>query len=272
MKQIITVLLFIPSLLFSYSYESIARDWSNDYIYSQALLIPESDLSTITQLVYLSYWRSRSTLEAQELVLASLDTTWKQWENIIYTRMNPSKPLAHPVIAKHNAKKTTNACAQHTIICSAYADYLEQCLKGELLESHGSYNAVKALRADSQILVSKSLLNIQEHIKKLTKLIAPTKTIMPISMVNHIKDFLTAYIPKLAAQTFIEADTLTNTVSHESWLFLKHIQEVSNYTWHTIETARSQFYSDIYDELVIIHAILEIPLPTPLLTASFRLQ
>ena len=127
------------------------------------------------------------------------------------------------------------------------------------------------MRSEAQKVVSRALVNIQEHVKTLLK-ISSTKNSAAHTFMRTIKEFLTVYLPQLATHTFIEADTLTNRASHDTWLLLKQIQDVGNYTWKTIETARSEFYSDLFDELVIIHAIVEIPLPTPLLSESFRLQ
>lgn len=270
------ILLFLT--LFSFSLcsfpaqETIARDWSKKYIYSHALFIPEADLDVITQLVYLSYWRSKITLDVQEVALSFVDSAWKNWENIIFTRLNPSNTIPNHSIPTCNSKKTLTAGKQHTHICDTYAQYLEQCMHGAALQSFTAHSAIQAMRAQSQKIVSSALLNIQKHIKSVLDTLKISKKNSSSRKGLRIQDYLWAYLPKLAVSTFIEADTLTNTLSRDSWLVLKQVQELSNYSWSTIETARSQFYADLFDELVVIYAILEIPLPTPLLSQSFTLQ
>jgi hypothetical protein len=256
---LITINLLILSgfqtTLCSPSYEQQAHEWVRRYVLTNSgvLALSTHDAQHLANLLYYSYQRSTATIHAQKDALPLLDALWKSWQNVAQTRMNPSRTRPYQALAaKQIAALRTYVNTQDAYhnAQESYATVSNFVVKGNAVQSPHLKDGIKELRTAARTVVSQALLDVKNHVTKLSTYIG-TKKMVDEQMLTKttMREFFTSYIPQLAVKSFVETEQGTNTISDESWRLLFGMQEVSSYVWHTLEERRAEFYRAHYQEL-----------------------
>lgn len=269
----VTLFLFLTIFpYFAYSYESNqycqkANEWIITYIIDSdhQLKISPQDIQHIANLFYLSFERSNITLQAQAFALKTIDLVWKGWQNIAQTRLDPSIKEPHLLSEEEKEKSLTtfwNLQQKHRTTGLTYAKVVEIIVNGDGLQTAIAEQSIAEVREMARHTVMQSLLDIKKQLGDFffqaqrdlgdhTTIILDQieQSTCATTKNNNFMDYLWAYIPQLALQSFVEANNVNNIVSEESWNALKTIQEIGNYTWRIIEKDRALFYSSYYKAL-----------------------
>jgi hypothetical protein len=228
-------------------YKQSARQWYERYIYQQP--ISAYDLRILINVAYLSYQRSATTIRAQDLALHALQTTWKSWQNITHIRRNPSKPLPYIL-----SKKEKNAVKQffelqekHSYHSIVYDIASSMLAANEITLEEPANAALKELKSQAKKISAAALTDIKQRTGDLLEYL----TIIPgkKSFFDTISTQAMAHIPALLASSFATADQAHIHCSQNGFKSLMCLQEAGNYVWNILETARSQWYFEIYSLL-----------------------
>lgn len=245
--------------------EQQAQDWIYTYIFTKDgnPCISDFDMQCIANLVYFSWLRSAITLQAQEQALNTINIIWKGWQNIAQTRLDPSGDLPYVILPEHKNETITlfwEAVNLHKSIGMIYSYTVKMILDKQILTPL-ALDAVADLRNRSRSEVIASLTDIRKqlgeffHIKSISTndnsiTLDPDFEQKECKKSTNILDYIYAYIPQLALNSFVEANELNNIVSEEGWNALSTIQEIGNKTWKAIEDARCEFYHAYYSMLI----------------------
>lgn len=267
MKKIIVSLFFISVLIipkFSTSsvensfyvddrhYKAQATSWIRKYIldYDGNLLVYPKEVQIIANLIYFSYKRSYATLEAQEIALKSLDTIWKGWQNIAQTRLDPSKDCPYYISQCEQQNPLENFWHihdEHRKIGKTYSHAIDNIVHGDFLFTINAKNSVDNMRIQARGIVAQSIVDIRRYIGQL--FYSEKKSSKTDKKGLEFINYLWSYLPKLALNSFVEANNTNDMVSEESWEIIMKIQQVGKQTWQMIEQERAAFYLAFYKEI-----------------------
>ncbi len=240
----------------STAYQHDAKKWKNKYLVNGSGLT-SSDLQYIANLFYFSLLRSVATLAAQEAAVPALDTMWRGWQNIAQTRMNPSHSLPYP-LNYHEQQQTYDFFIQaqqiHRSGGLTYA-HASQVVVKENVVSADALSAVQEVRQNARTVIMEAFLDIKkilgaaynfasEHLRE-ESLYKDDENLR-----WDLVDTIISYIPKLASQSFIEAEKIQTQASEKSWEIIQNIIEVNTQIWNAVETARASYYLAYYREII----------------------
>jgi len=229
-------------------YQNQAIRWVKTHVVDSDnnLLIYPKELQILANLIYFSFKRSHITLEAQEEALKTIEATWKGWQNIAQTRLDPSKDLPYG-ITPYEKKQLIDSFWQlqqeHEIIGQTYARTTDDVVRGSILITKCSADAVTAMRTQARAVVANAIVDVRNYVGNLFYQ-EKKKTLK--GKWQKFVDFLYSYIPKLAVTSFVDANNANDVVSEETWTILMKIQQVSKKTWQMIEQERASFYLAFY--------------------------
>ena len=246
--------------------EQQAQNWVYTYIFTKDSnpRISDFDIQCIANLIYFSWLRSAITLKAQEQALNTVNIIWKGWQNIAQTRLDPSGDLPYVILPEHENETITlfwKAVNLHKSIGMIYSYAVKMILDKQILQTPLALDAVADMRNRSRSEVVASLTDIRKqlgeffHIKSISTddnsiTLDPDFEQKECKKNINILDYIYAYIPQLALNSFVEAHELNNIVSEEGWNTLSTIQEIGNKTWKAIEDPRCEFYHAYYSMLI----------------------
>ncbi len=240
-----------------------AKKWALRYIHFRNgdLRITKQELQAIHDLIAISAHRSAITCKAQQQSLEMVTYYWHIWQNIAQTRLNPSheRPfrLSRPEDGIH--VDFLNIIDEQETACKKYAKIAQNVVYGDTLSSKLAQDAVADMRSRARVFMLDALTDVKKQLGNLYD-IAFKKSQHMDDLVDmdqnefivrgcNIADFILAYVPNLALNTFIHADKTHNVVSQEAWQVLEKIQSIGNQVWHAIEESRYAFYQALLDEL-----------------------
>jgi len=256
-------LLLITPLRSNQKLNTQAQEWVYTYVLHKngTPKVSNADIQIIANLMYLSWARSAVTIKCQNEMLSMLNTMWKGWQNIAQTRLDPSvdQPYSIPKEQQKKINRFWLLAARHRTIGRTYSYAINMVLEKQFVENRYVLDGVANMRNNARTIVLDSLLDIRRQLGQFFAIDhnkSPEENYELIEQPTLEKnkgiklfDFISAYIPQLALSSFIEANNLQNIVSEEGWNALKTVQDVGNYTWKEIETARANFYATYYTAL-----------------------
>jgi hypothetical protein len=242
------------------SYAKQAHDWVNNYICTDdgVFLVSYEDVRSIANLLYFSYYRSKITLDAQESGLRALSSVWQRYENVISLRLNPSNEVPYAALdLTDDTSQFFVDADQHQRIGKAYAHIVDAVAGKNSICSLLAQESVQCMRNDARMVIMQALMDVRNLLGSLyaatrTQAVDYADTIVRMPGATESLSFIeyiSAYIPRLAVLSFVEADTFNNKISREGWNTLMAIQHVSYKTWRTIEEARASLYKAYYTAL-----------------------
>jgi len=240
-------------------YKKQARQWITSHIYNSEinqLKICKEDLLLIVNLCHLSYLRSLKTLEAQDVALKRMETTWKGWHNIACNRLDPSKEQQYYITdAEKKSDLFWELHDQHKKIGTTYTKAVNNIVHGAALTTINAKNAVDTMRSHARAAIAQELISLQKLLGKLfyesqKKSNRLTEAVAHIW--QHLPTFTWSYIPQLAIRSFVEANKLNNELSQNTWKTFFAIQAFGAQTWQKIEEARASLYLAYYNELKMV--------------------
>ena len=239
-------------------YQHEAKQWKNKQLVN-AHGITHSDLQYIANLFYFSLLRSVATLAAQEAAVPALDAMWRGWQNIAQTRMNPSLSLPYQV-NYHEQQQVYDFFIQaqqlHRTSGQTYAHASHTVVKENVLSPH-ALSAVQEVRINARTIIMEAFLDIKkilgaayhfasEHLREDESIAWQEDETLRWDLV----DTIISHIPKLASQSFIEAEKVQTQASEKSWEIIQTIIEVNTQIWNAVETARASYYLAYYREVI----------------------
>jgi hypothetical protein len=260
---------FFPIILISCvylcadQYHDYAKDWALQHIYlsNGDLRINQQELEAIRDLIAVSAHRSKITQEAQTVALQMSIEMWHAWQNIAQTRLNPSHDRPYTVNRINTAtiEEFWELIDEQEFVCQQYANVAQQVVHGDVLSTKYAKQAVSKMRAQARVFMLDALADVKKQLGDLYD-IAFNKSQDVDSVIESnddallykrfsISDFVLAYVPNLAINTFVQADKTHNLLSQEGWHVLEKIQHVGNQVWDAIEFSRFAFYQALLAEL-----------------------
>lgn len=254
---------FFSNSTHTQEYNSQADAWISQSLITKnnELLVSENDLQTIINVFYLSYERSRATLQAQDQAMTILSAVWHGWQNIAQRRRNPSKKIPYPDSVDdliENYQAFAHALKSHEMISSCYDDFLELVLKDSGLENKLLKKSFEFVRENARTAVTHALLNVKDHIARLNSYLKQHRHMRfdDEQMLDDLEttrgkifDYIQENLPIMAFNSYVESDRLFIASSEKQWRVLLTTQELSNLIWHAVETARANYYSAYYTHL-----------------------
>lgn len=234
------------------SYQAHADQWIRTYIVDSDgnLLIHPKELQTLANLIYISYQRSYMTLEAQTIALKTLESIWHGWQNIAQTRLDPSIQTPYEIMEiekRHTIIQFWQSYDMQQQICQAYNTTIQHVIYGDCLFTKKASESVADLRQQAKAVVAQSLVDARKYVGQL---FYQTKSLKRgFSKIMQFADYLYSYLPKLAINSFVEANKTNDIVSENSWAVLLKIQNVGKKTWQIIEQERAAFYLVFYKKI-----------------------
>jgi hypothetical protein len=242
-KCVIFFIFFLPNITTHAHIQAQAEQWIDTYIYSPSnkkFLITLPEVQLLLNLIYLSYKRSQMTVEIQPLALHAFSELWSKWSHIINTRLDTSKEIPQIMYSEQENNPSLSFWEAYINYCTTIKKYnaaVQTMLHGTICNDT-THGAILALRSQAREIVTAALTDIHYHLNNTSS----TKQ----RMVQNILNLVSCYIPSFMEQSFIKANQINITMSEEAYKVLQYTQEIGNYTWHTIETARSHFYKIYY--------------------------
>jgi len=228
-------------------YKNQANKWVRTYIvdYNDTLLLYPKELQMIINLIYFSFKRSWATIEGQSIAMETLDTIWKGWQNVAQTRLDPSKTTPYIIDnyeKQYGAQRFWDAHDQHIIIGNTYSWAVNTIVHGDFLYTAQAKNAVTALRNQGRSVVAQAIVDVRQYVGELFHTANKKSVTKAIPFIDYLWD----YLPKLAINSFVEANNTNDLVSQKSWNILMKMQGVGTHTWQMIEQERAGFYLAFY--------------------------
>lgn len=229
------------------SYKLAAKHWFNTYIYQKP--ISTFDLRIIINIAYLSYLRSSTTLKAQEAALQSLQTVWKSWQNVSHIRRNPSKPIPYILTTKEkkNVQEFFTLQEKHTHASVTYNIAVHMLAENEIIPEELANTALKELKLQARKYCMSQLIDIKKHTSDLYYYL----TTMPAqrSLFDTVTNNVISQLPFMILSSFAKTDQAHIACSENGFKSLMFLQETGNYIWRTLETARAEWYYEVYSLL-----------------------
>jgi hypothetical protein len=224
------------------------------------------DTRFFLNLVYWSYQRSQTTILAQDAALQQLTASWKLWQNCAQTRINPTRALPYPAIVEVSSMTFNKAAQAQFHAHAAYAHITEQVLKQSLIKNKKMNAYIVAMREqarqkaaqavlDSLAAFYDSMQHTQQDLIQCAQSFHPTKSI--------ITDGVNYLLSGFGLPSFSTLDKQYNKKSDQLMSSILKSQELFNQVWFHIETARANFYKQIYTELVTLIHELNLPITIP---------
>lgn len=242
-----------------------AQAWVNAYLFNPygQRIATDIELHYVANLLYLSYRRAQETVRAQKIASDALQGLWHGWQNIAQRRLNPSDPAPYKKIdaaqQAQNAQDFWRQYALHQRINATYDVANTHITHGDLIGSTVVKQGIADMRKEARRVMLEVLTDFKQHLGKLFDYAFKPTFKNDTEIVRGIADFVTAYIPQLAANQFIHADALHTKVSGETWKTLTTIQDIGIQTWQVIETARMAFYKAHYAHVYYTMQRLQLP-------------
>lgn len=237
--------------------------WTQRYICdsSGTLIINRQDLQALLNLLYISFNRSRCTLEASARGIQALNGPWQAFQNIIQLRRNPSKDAPYEALNKttftQDMAKLYELQLTHRRIGKMYAATTESIVKGSLISNQQLQQGIIALRDDARKVIAQAVTDAQSYLDTILHMrsnYSATDDEM-ISLMHknfNLGDFIWTLLPDMALNSFVKADETTISLSEEWWKALYKLLAVSNMIWQPIEKARAELYLAYYKTVYTI--------------------
>lgn len=251
---IISLFFFVPFIHSFEHYQTYARNWVNTYLvdYNGNLRISVDDLALVRSVLESSYAKSVAVLQLQEKGAQTLNAVWSEWNNLLQTRLNPGNERPHD-LDYSQCNDLTQQFWQEALAykqaTQSYDDIVKQVVHGTALQTTLAHESLTAARAQARVYMLESLADARAHLEALYTLVfkqySDIQTVVDEvdeSRLASLSSFLMNYVPSLAINTFIHADSMHAKVSNEGWDVLYTMQEIGNQAWKAIEVARSNFY------------------------------
>lgn len=271
MKKALLLLMTIFPISGYNLYHDEAKNWLHNFVITQHLeqKITPQEMNLIANLLYFSYQRSKTTLDAQNSALKNLDTLWKGYQNIAQTRLDPSKKAPHPYLQQTNLTKFWSMHDEHIQWNQKYVKIIEllcDVKTNTLFKTECAHTTIFAVRARARAIMLAAMCDLPLIFKELILYFTDT----PRKSTAKKGWFASFWeqLPHVSANSFAQTDKFQIAVSEDAWLILKKTQDVHGAIWHAIETARAEFYATYYQELY--EAMLYLDLEVPLMKVSFN--
>ncbi len=256
-------LFLLFNIILAGPYADYAKKWALRYIHFRNgdLRISKQELQAIHDLIAISAHRSAITCKVQQRSLEMVTFHWHIWQNIAQTRLNPSqeRPFRFSRLEDGAHTDFLDVVDEQETACKTYAKIAQNVVYGDALSSKLAKDAVADMRSQARVFMLDALTDVKKQLGNLYDAAFKKSQHMDdlididqnevIARGCNIADFILAYVPNLALNTFIHADRTHNVVSQEAWQVLEKIQSIGNQVWHAIEVSRYAFYQALLDEL-----------------------
>lgn len=260
-------------MFYATTFTNHAQAWVNAYLFNPQgqRIATNVELQYVANLFYLSYRRAQETVRTQKIASTTLQGLWQGWQNVAQRRMNPSNPAPYKKIdaaqqAQH-AQDFWRQYALHQRINAAYDIANTHITHGDLISSSVVKQGISDMRKEARRVMLEVLTDFKQHLGKLFDYAFKPTFKNEKEVIRGIAEFVTSYIPQLAANQFIHADALHTKVSEEAWHTFTTIQDIGIQTWQVIETARMAFYKAHY--AYVYYTMQRLQLPSYLFTIQF---
>lgn len=251
--------IFFINLYGNNLYLPYAQRWVSNYIQGadKTLCVSESDFWYIKELVSSSLLRAQVTVQSQDSMWQGLQLFKQGWDNLISTRLNPTKQGPH-VITHQQKQDVINQFWQahdaYETACKDYCEIAQRVVHGDALQTQSAKDAVTAMRQEVHVCMIDALADVKKQLEGVYAILLKNADLdneqtKVLKKKLSIASFLIDYVPNLVMHQFIKADAFYTQLSDESWSIFEKIQLIGNQAWHVIETARAAFYQALLDEL-----------------------
>lgn len=240
-----------------------AQRWASEYIQGadKNLLISQSDFEHIKELVKISLDRAQVTLQSQEIMWQGMHLCKQAWENLIATRLNPSKQFPNIITNQQKQMVMDRFWQAHDLyetVCKDYCQVAQRVAHGNVLQTPLAKDAVNAMRQEVRVCMIDALADVKKQLESVYAILLKNADLeneqtKMLKKQLSIASFLIDYVPNLVMHHFIKADAFYTQLSNDSWSVYEKIQLIGNQAWHAIETARAAFYQALLDELTRIY-------------------
>lgn len=241
-------------------YDKWVNQWVNTYFNTTEQLLDDNDLCALAAFIYCTYQRSHATLAVQISALKAQQQMAHGWQNVLTTRRNPSKKMPYSINI-HQAITHTyhfwNTYQTYTQAAQTYDELAEYLLKTDCLSTDAQH-ALAFLKHNARIIIVQALGNIEHHVSTLFAHLLASEKRIPASIHTFIQN-IQSLLASHGLISFAQADNVNTQLSAHMYDALCKTHEVGNYTWCTIEQARSQFYYEHYNALMKYMDTLGIP-------------
>lgn len=235
-------------------------NWVNTYICDSngTLTIRFQDLQALLNLLYFSFDRSRSNLQASDKGAQTLNEPWHAFQNVIQLRRNPSKEAPYYI----NKTAFVNSMdllydlqLEHHRIGKTYASAAECIVQGSLITNKHLKHGIADLRDEARNVIAQAVTNVQEYLDAILHMRSEQtgeqeeyKKIMGSLLHKNFNlgDFIWSLLPNMALDSFVKADEMTISLSEDWWQALYQLISLSNMVWKPIERARAELYLEYY--------------------------
>ena len=260
-------LIYLTPVFYTSAATTEPSSWIRTYICDRngTLNINNRDLQVLLNLLYLSFDRSRITLEASEDGIRALRVPWQAFQNIVQLRRNPSKYTPY-LLDKNRYIDDTNLLydlqSEHHRIGKTYSMATETILHGTLVTDDQLKLGIQVLREDARKVISEALTNVQEYLDVIINMNSKKESSQEIPFeARHayllqknfsLGDYIWSLMPNMALNSFVKADDLTISISEDWWKALYQLLIISNIIWKSIEQARAQLYLTYYQAVYTV--------------------
>lgn len=262
MSKRFLVMMFFIFFINSYAnnlYLPYAQRWISNYIQDadKKLRVSESDFDHIKELVASSLLRAQVTVQSQDSMWQGLQVFKQGWDNLISTRLNPTKQVTHVITdeqKQHVVNQFWQAHDAYATACTQYCDVAQRVVHGNALQTQLAKDAVSAMRQEVRVCMIDALADVKKQLEGVYAILLKNadqedEYAKVLKKKLSIASFLIDYVPNLVMHQFIKADALYTQLSNDSWSVFEKMQLIGNQAWHAIENARAAFYQALLDEL-----------------------
>lgn len=252
------------NLFHAATFTNHAQAWVNAYLFNRygQRIATDIELQYVANLFYLSYRRAQETIRMQRVASDALKGIWEAWQNVAQRRLEPSNPAPYKIDVAQQAQNSQDFWRQYALhqrINSTYDSANTHITHGDLIGNSIVKQGISDMRKEARRIMLEALGDFKQHLGKLFDYVFKPTFKNDREVVRGIADFVTSYIPQLAANQFIHADALHTKMSEETLQVLATIQTIGVQTWDVIERSRMAFYKAHYAHVYYTMQRFQVP-------------
>ncbi|MFA6065892.1 MAG: hypothetical protein WC707_01790 [Candidatus Babeliaceae bacterium] len=267
---ILILLSTLSQQLFSNDFTKQAHTWAASFDYQN---MSPHDAQLIVSLLYWSHQRSLLTLQAQEAFIKDITLGWQLSENIIDTRLNPSRIMPNDVSDTDLLESRAHFCSimhAYRTTNKNYTQCTDAIINGHILDNQAHLDAIKKIKNNARTAISQALGTqaqslaswqlVKDHIKTVAQLLQQQSSTKKIAGGARMFSAFGNYFQSFFVSSFVAMDTHYRTVNKECWRAFLTSHEITNSMWQVIETTRRDFYHAHYT--AFLHMLVQHELPS----------
>lgn len=260
MKRTGILFIFLAFGLSTHTYTSEISNQARAWAHAVAHYAGPDEMQILANLVYWSFYRSHTTLNAQKLFLRDQQVSRNAGHAIAQTRRNPSTKNVSPINPEElrvSREEFTYAVLEYQKTGAIYAQCVESIIHGTIMRSSPVQAAIETMRTGARAVVAQSLLaataELQQTLLTTQNLMAAANALFNQQALGSKSTkflyYLWDYLPQLMVKSFVRFDTEYIKLSENCWQALFKSEEFSNQLWEIIEVPRAAFYAEYYAAL-----------------------